>query len=181
MKIISKLTIILGFCAASLGAASLGKPANDDSVSPDTGLAILICGVISLVLGGLLSKKEEQADGAAEESASRLDFVPLLEEIRCEIHELASSLDKLSAEDLTQRIDSLLKRQYFDLIARHEELASLLGFSKYAEIWDGVASAERLLSRAWSMATDGYLEEALQEIPRARTHIERACDAMAKS
>jgi hypothetical protein len=31
------------------------------------------------------------------------------------------------------------------------------------------------------MATDGHLEEALQELPRARTHIERACDAMAKS
>ena len=56
--------------------------------------------------------------------------------------------------------------------------AALLGFSKYAGIWDGVASAERLLSRAWSMATDGHLQEAIEELPRARAQIERACAAM---
>jgi hypothetical protein len=102
----------------------------------------------------------------------------LLAKISREIRELDDSSAGLSPTELTERIDSLLKNQYFDLTSRHEELAGELGFSVYATIWDGVASAERLLLRAWSMATDGHLDEAIQELPRARSHFERACAAM---
>ena len=183
MTIPIRVLIITGFCAASLGAAGLGEPAGENSVPTTTALVILCCGTLALLMGGMFLKlaKKTAAAGGAEEDVSKNAFIGLLEEIRGEIHALDDARTGLSTEELTQRIDTLLKEQYFDLTARHEELAALLGFSVYAGIWDGVAAAERLLSRAWSMATDGHLEEAIEELPRARAQIERACAAMTES
>ena len=178
-----RILIITGFCAAALGAAGLGKPAGEDSVPTSTAVGILCCGALALVIGGILLKLAKKTAGGNEdeEAAATSLFPSLLGEILVKIQALDESRAGLSAEDLTQEIDALLKEQYFDLTARHEEFAALLGFSKYAGIWDGVASAERLLSRAWSMATDGPLQEAIEELPRARAQIERACAAMAEN
>jgi len=183
MTIPTRILIIAGFCAASLGAAGLGKHTGEGPVPTSTAWIILCCGGLALIMGGILLKLAKKTAGTAGDvdAVSRSVFTDLLEEIRREIHDLAESRADLSAEELTQHIDALLKEQYFDLTARHEELAELLGFSKYAGIWDGVAAAERLLARAWSMATDGHLEEAIEELPRARANIERACRAMAES
>ncbi len=59
-----------------------------------------------------------------------------------------------------------------------DELIQLIGFNQYARIWDGVAVAERLLARAWSMYTDGHPDEAAQELPLARTALDNAVEAM---
>ena len=198
MTIASRALIILGFCAAAIGAAGLRMPPSPGEILSrieadptflatlvpiSSAVTIFICGTVALVTGGILLKVVKRSTAAAGKGGNGTvnDFATLLEEICGEIQSLDDSRTGLANEELTRRIDELLKNQYLDLTLRNEELAGLLGFSKYAGVWDGVASAERLLSRAWSMATDGYLEEALQEIPRARTHIERACDAMAKT
>ncbi len=178
-----KILIILGFCAAALGGAGLGTPADEHSVSSNLAWIIFCCGTLALVTGGVLqklAKKKAGGTGTGETSAENY-FSKLFEEIRQELHSLDDSRADLSEKELITKIEDLLKTRYFDLTSRHEELTALLGFSKYAAIWDGVASTERLLSRAWSMTTDGHLEEAIEELPRARTHFERACDAMAKS
>jgi len=193
MTIASRALIILGFCAAAIGAAGLKIPteiADPDSGTPlpalvsfTAAVSIFICGTLALVTGGVLLKvaKKSTAGGGKGGAGTVNDFAALLEDIRGEIQALDDSLDRLSNEEFTRKIDELLQNQYLDLTLRNEELAGLLGFSKYAGIWDGVASAERFLSRAWSMATDGHLEEAIEEIPRARVQIEQACSAIAKS
>jgi hypothetical protein len=197
MTTAARALIILGFCAASIGAAGLRIPPtpgetlslietplfSQHPVPVSSALTIFICGTVALVTGGILLKVAKKSTAAAGKGGDGTikEFAAMLEGIRGEIQAVDDSLDKLTAEEFTRRIDELLKNQYLDLTLRNEELAGLLGFSKYAKIWDGVASAERLLSRAWSMATDGHLEEAIEELPRARTHIERACDAMAES
>ena len=182
MRAIIHLLIIIGFCAASLGAAGLGNPSAADSVSQSMAVTILITGSLLLVICGLVTKSLKKSAGAEDAEANEPadDFASLLAEISREIRLLDDSRAGLAQAELTERINSLLKNQYFDLTSRNEELAALLGFSVYATIWDGVASAERLLLRAWSMATDEHLDEAIQELPRARSHIERACAAMQK-
>tara|TARA_B100001750_G_scaffold247152_1_gene271933 strand:- start:242 stop:862 length:621 start_codon:yes stop_codon:yes gene_type:complete len=180
MRVIIHLLIIVGFCAASLGAAGLGKPSDADSVSQSMAVTIFITGSLLLVICGLVTKSLKKSAGAEDTEANEPadDFASLLAEISREIRQLDDSRAGLAPAELTERINSLLKNQYFDLTSRNEELAALLGFSVYATIWDGVASAERLLLRAWSMATDEHFDEAIQELPRARSHIERACAAM---
>ena len=178
-----RIFIILGFCTAALGGAGLGKPADGDSISSDYAWILFCCGTLALVTGGvlqMLAKKKSIGTGTGGEPTENY-FSELLEKIRREIYSLDDSRKDLSEKELITKIEDLLETHYFNLTSRHEELAALLGFSKYAGIWDGVASAERLLSRAWSMATDGHLEEAIEELPRARAQIERACAAMAES
>ncbi len=193
MTIASRALIILGFCAAAIGAAGLKIPTGIAAPDISTQLSapasfavavtIFIGGTVALVTGGILLKVAKKSTATAGEKGDGTvnDFATLLEGIRGEIQALDDSRAGLTDEELTRRIDELLKNQYLDLTLRNEELAGLLGFSKYAGIWDGVASAERLLSRAWSMATDGHLEEAIEELPRARAQIERACAAMNES
>ncbi|MBC8328616.1 MAG: hypothetical protein H8E31_07705, partial [Planctomycetes bacterium] len=94
------------------------------------------------------------------------------------LHDLALQLDALEADQgtlepgaLCRRIDALLLGPYFELGGRNEEYARVLGPGLYSRIWEGFAVSERLLARAWSMATDGHLEEALLELPRARQQL----------
>ena len=54
----------------------------------------------------------------------------------------------------------------------------MLGMSRYTQVWGGVAVAERLLARSWSLATDGALDEAREEIPLARAQLASAVQAV---
>ena len=141
MKIIIQLFIIIGFCAASLGAAGLGKPSAADSLSQSMAVTILITGALVLIACGILTRSLKKPAGSGETDEPADDIASLLAKISREIRELDDSSAGLSPTELTERIDSLLKNQYFDLTSRHEELAGELGFSVYATIWDGGASA----------------------------------------
>ncbi len=171
MKPFSGLLLTAGFCLATLGAAGLSDP-------PQTHAAVFFgAGLAALVLGGLLGRlavrntREARRSAGAEE---RQRLAQLLESIRESIRAVESAAERMERSDIHRRVDELIGGPFFELTSRHEELIQNLGFKTYARVWDGVAVAERLLNRSWSMLTDGWTEEALQELPRARAHIERS-------
>ena len=84
-------------------------------------------------------------------------------------------LDELA---LRARVEEILEGELFEVTSRFEATLTTLGFTDYAAVWEGVANAERLLNRAWSMATDGHLAEARAEVPLARANLERAVAAL---
>jgi hypothetical protein len=137
-----------------------------------------------------IDRARTRASGAAAAGldARRAEIEELLTRVRTLIHRLtadaknggAVGASALERSALLARIDALFSGELFDLTSRHEEVAALLGFEKYARVWDGVAAAERRLARVWSLATDGHLEEALEELPGARQAIERACAEIEK-
>lgn len=170
------LLIVLGFCLGTLGAAGLNQLARQ--AEPGSWL-YLGAGVALLGLGGALGIARRRAGAQARHAAGRgLDwFRARIAELRDAIALLDESKAELEPRQLHQRIGALLEGPFFDLTARNQELIQLVGFGPYARIWDGVASAERLLARSWSMLTDGYPAEARAELSHARKAIEEACAA----
>ncbi len=187
MKLLINLILVAGFCLGTVGAAGFHVPMDAEFLEahPDAGtepLAWPLFGVgLGLVfVGGYLSRLERKAlvSGDGENGGLKGQAAALLETIRDHVVELDEKKAELSSEEVRERIDHLLANDYFDLTSKNEELAGLLGFSDYARVWEGVAIAERLLARTWSMATDGYLEQGLLELPRARQQLEHSASVM---
>lgn len=173
MEIVAKLIVVIAFCTGTVGAAGMKAP--PEGAAP----WLLGLGVIGIIAGGiwgrLLTRKSVGEVGDHDESRETLRRQ--IEVIRDIVVDLDERKAELTSDELTERIDQLMKNEYFDLTSRHEELMKLLGFAEYARVWEGVATAERLLARVWSIATDGHLEEALEDLPNARRQLERACKA----
>ena len=166
--------MVVAFCTGTVGAAGMSDP-------PEEWAPLLLgLGIGGILIGALLARYARGGTARAEEGhvRSKEAFRSEIERIRAIVVELDERKAELNRVEMAKRLDELLGKEYFDLTARHEELASLLGFTHYARVWEGVATAERLLARVWSLATDGHLEEALEDLPLARAHLNRACEAM---
>lgn len=176
VEIVANLIVVVAFCLGTVGAAGMKAPPEDAAPW------LLGLGVVGIFAGGLwgrlLSRRSRGQAGSHHET--RAEFRGQIERIREIVVDLDETRAELAGDELTKRLDALFKNEYFDLTLRHEELMKLLGFTHYARVWEGVATAERLLARVWSVATDGHVEEAIEDLPGARAHLERACEAMAE-
>jgi len=173
---VSKLpnvVIVVGFCAGSLGAAGFAEPREDYS------LTLFVIGMALLVIGGLWGRRVRRSPSAGARGWSLASFLGAVEAIRDKVVELDDGRAQLAPDEIHQRIDDLLRDEYFDLTSRNDELIALVGFNAYAKAWDDVASAERLLARCWSMITDDFVEEGTSELPLARRHLDHAVAAFA--
>jgi len=175
MTIIVRILLVAGFCVATVGAAGFGKP------TEELAWPLFGGGMVAIGLGGFLARSARAAahEAGGEEGSWRRRLPADLATIRDLVVAIDEQKRELPPFELRERIDALLSREYFDLTSQNEEIAAELGFSDYARVWEGVATAERLLARTWSIATDGYVEEALEELPEARRQIEQAAEAAA--
>ena len=187
MKYLPNLLIVLGVCLSALGASGFHTPFTAVGDAPATrepyALALFLFGCLALGVGGFLGRQLRQGktEGASSGHSVKEVFVGEIEAIRALIAQLDDDRERLEPRVIHQRIDELMAQQYFDLTSKSDELAALLGFGTYAKVWEGVATAERLLNRSWSMITDGHPEEGLAELPLARRSIEQAAAAMAEA
>ncbi len=67
---------------------------------------------------------------------------------------------------LKLQLDPVLDQQFPDLMATRDAFRRRHGMHAFASLFSELAQAERLLSRAWSAAVDGYAEEARQSLQR---------------
>lgn len=95
---------------------------------------------------------------------------------------LATSLDNLcrNLEDLHSRqldlpvydarfeIDRLLRDDLDRFADARETMIHVLGMKQYADVMSAFAAGERYVNRVWSASTDGYRDEVLGYIERAR-------------
>ncbi len=179
MKNFANFLVVLGVCLGALGASGFHTPASGEGTREDNALTLFAFGIAALAVGGFISLKNRRAAVAPGTAhAGKLAILAELEAIRSIVVELDDGRAHLSSEAVRERIDALLETEYFDLAEKREELIQLLGFSGFAKVWDGVAVAERLLARAWSMCTDGHDEEGFAELPLARAALDNALVAM---
>ncbi|MEM7164687.1 MAG: hypothetical protein AAF581_04445 [Planctomycetota bacterium] len=188
MKILSLLLVIAGFCLGTLGAAGYNVPEDDVTAEvqekkklQETTWAtpLFAGGLVLLVVGGVLQKQAKGAAASSEDGAHPTAFFRAqIDTIRRMVVDLDQRKDALDQGELRDLVGDLIGREFFELTSRHEEFAGIVGFTHYARVWEHVASAERLLNRYWSMATDGHHDEARQEIEYARKSIERAHEAV---
>jgi len=167
MAILARLLLISGVCLGAIGAAGFAE-----TVEPEA-WPLFVAGIVTSVIGGLLLRRDTRrcATAGEEGGLTRKGLAETLGAIAREVESLDDERETLDRETFCARIDVLLSGACFELGSRNEDYARLLGPSDFAEIWEGFAVSERLLARAWSMATDGHLEEAREELSRAREPI----------
>ena len=175
MKHLPTLLIIAGFCLGTLGAAGFDKQP-EPAAWP-----LFLAGFVILGIGGVLSRRSRRSGVAGEAGpvTEKGSFHALIDAVRARVAELDDGRERLDPDDIRRSIDELLINEYFDLTSRSDDLIALVGFSDYARVWAGIATAERLLGRAWSMITDGHPDEGLAELPQARASLDGAAQAMA--
>jgi len=178
-----RIIAVAAFCAATLGAAGLHDVAA--LVDWELGtplphafwpLVLVVAGVAALiatrVAGARLSRRA--AGSGSSHGARRAEFEALLTRLAAVVAALEEDAGGLQRRELVARIGAVESGELFDLVSRHEELATLVGFSQYARVWDGVATAERSIARAWSLATDGHVDAARELVPVASALLEQS-------
>lgn len=175
MAVFSRLLLVLGVCLGAIGAAGFG-----DEVEAEA-WPLYVLGIVACLAGGLLLRRDlrRRATEGGAEGVSRAALAEALAGLAREVTDLAEAREALDREVFCERIDALLAGPCFEIGSRSEDYARLLGPTDYAETWEGFATCERLLSRAWSIATDDHLEEARAELPRAREAIRTAAERAA--
>ena len=174
MQILANSILILGVCLGVIGAAGFTEPVQDGAY------AFFAAGILGCIIGGVLVRRATRVGGAGTHHAAAAvgDLQQRVESIARRVGTLEESMTQMEGPAFCAEIDDLLAGEYFELGSRSEEYTQLLGFSAYAQVWGGVAVAERLLARAWSIATDGHLDEAREEVPLARAQLAGAMQAI---
>jgi len=171
MAALLRLLFIAGFCLATVGAAGFTSPREPQA------LPFLIAGLVVVAFSGLVQKRmRRHADAAGVDGLTRAQLAAAVTEVLEGTRRLEAEAAQLENAELGARIEQLAGR-CAEIGAVNEDYIRLLGLREYTRIWDGFATGERLLSRAWSMSTDGFPEPARLELPRARAHFERSAAA----
>lgn len=186
MKIFANVILTIGVCLAAVGAAGFHNPAETvggeetGRTTEEQAWPMFIAGMVAVAIGGFVQRSGRSAVAQAEHEDQTRDTVTgLVTRIRATVVEIDERRNELSREEVCTRIDDLMKGDFFDLIDKREDIERQLGFTNYAKFWDGIAVCERLLWRTWSIGTDGYKEEAIAELPRARENIDHAVKELA--
>lgn len=185
-----KIIAVAGFCTATLGAAGVqdvGALTSWQSGEPTPRafwpLVLLVVGLATLIFAGIAGRaiRPAAASGRDGVGKKRNEYEDLIGRVVTAVDALVDDASELDRGQLLERIDAISERQLFELTSRHEEIAAVLGFTGYAAVWDGVATAERYLARAWSLATDGHEQDALEILPVAQERLAHARDALASA
>lgn len=173
MHALANTILILGVCLGVIGAAGFTDPVQDGAYG------FFAAGIVACTIGGVLLRRESRSrgDGNAHAAAAVGDLQQRVESIARRVGSIEESMSQLDAGSFATEVDELLAGEYFELGSRSDDYIQLLGFGKFTQVWGGVAVAERLLARAWSMATDGFLAQAQEEIPLARAQLASAVQA----
>ena len=202
MNPLASTLIILGLCLGAFGAAGFhqpyepppadveGEPPADveaavegaDAKPTTEKFAPHLFGVgLILLLAGGWANKGFRGDEAAEQDLDKLEAMQAqLVEVRDRTRRLVEEGQSASDAEFCGELDSISKGPLFDLGSDAELLVTILGFQDYARLWDGIATSERLLSRAWSMTTDGHRAEGSAELPLALENLERSVAVMSE-
>lgn len=169
MILLLRIVFVASFCVATIGATGFAE-------EPERLAWPLLGGGLGVtVLSGWLLRRHARA-AAASAAVGELSLAALGAEVARILRAadaVAAESGALESEALAQRLDAVITECRM-LGNRNEDFLRALGTQAYVRVWDGFASGERLLARAWSMAADGYVEQARMEIPKACAHLQRA-------
>ena len=84
------------------------------------------------------------------------------------IEHLEAEKDTVNVYDFRTRIDDGFRSDLEAFADAREVLSHLYGLRAYADVMGRFAAGERYLNRVWSASTDGYVDEVLAYVGRAR-------------
>jgi hypothetical protein len=137
-------------------------------------------GILVVLLGIFVKRRAgappiESQDGATSARVSRSgSLLEGVKEMVAGVRKLASGAQELALESIKERVEDLNYLGPDRIAEAQEALAARIGFTGYAEVMAPLATAERLLNRAWSAATDGHRPECVRALTEAVPYAQEA-------
>ena len=99
-----------------------------------------------------------------------------LEQVVADVEALDRDKESLDVYDLHRRIDETFTEHLAAFVEARESIAYRFGLQAYADVMSHFASGERYLHRVWSASTDGYVDEAHEQLGRAHEQFGEALE-----
>ena len=97
-----------------------------------------------------------------------------LQRISKNLNELNLSADSLPTYEARFEIDRLFREDLDNFAEARESMIHVFGIQNYADVMSNFAAGERYINRVWSASTDGYVDEVILYLGRAREQFEEA-------
>jgi hypothetical protein len=139
----------------------------------------LLVGAIGVFLIKRHTRQHARSDETLASNRSHIE-----ESLDCILGQLRA-LDRDKANippyELRFEIDHRFRSDLNRFADARESLTHLYGLQAYADIMSAFAAGERYLNRVWSASADGYADEAMEYIGRARQQFEEARAKLAQA
>lgn len=127
---------------------------------------------IGVAFAGLVLHR--RAAGKASKAADRVAtnrqvLAGRLDRIVAELEALAADKEAIPPHEFRFEVDRRFRDDLAAFADARDTMAHLFGIQAYADIMGAFAAGERYLNRVWSASTDGYVDEVLSYVERART------------
>ena len=158
-KIIGYLLLTASAVAASIFAARTPVIAGPFAVS------LLVMAISILIL-----RRSPRSEKVAEQSnveSGVFDFSACLADVTSSLDRLVGAKEELTCEKIHRELNLLIEGPLFDFAQARNSLLTTFGFASYARVIAEFTRGERIASRAWSAAVDGYLQESISALKLA--------------
>jgi len=151
---------------------------------PLFGLGLILV-VIGAVLGRVASRREATKEPTGKDGAPARDFGELLGELRDEVAKMAEEAQANNDptpqqhDALKARITELQQEKLEPIVESGPRLQAKHGMATFADVFGPLASAERLMNRAWSALVDSHWPEASNALERSAASLKQAQKALA--
>ncbi len=136
---------------------------------------VVAAGVAVLVAAGVWKRRVDGAVGAEEEGATaRGTMAASLEAARALPADVRALVERAEGEGLVEAVEETIRKRVEAIAAGQDDVVRRRGFEAWARLMGPTATAERLLYRAWSAASDGHREEAGRSLREAVGYAEEA-------
>ena len=134
-------------------------------------LSVAACG-----LGvALMTASRVGAGGKSDASEANLkDISRALADLIEDVEKLEPQLEQLAPSEITSYIDEVLTDNLIVFADGRDSITAEHGLAVFAEVMTQFAAGERAINRAWSSAADGYLDETIACVSRAKTCLHEA-------
>ena len=168
MARIGYLLIAIGFVLAALFASV--TPRAEDQVQWNRYLPGLIASVVGVALIQL-SRRRAATD--SDHVAANLDTLRTsIARITENMAAFDAAKDGMGIDAFHQHIDSTFRDDLAAFADARKSLVHSHGVRAYAEVMNDFAAGERYLNRVWSASVDGYIDEVLAYIVKARAQFD---------
>lgn len=130
------------------------------------------------VIGLILLKMGEKADAKDNTrlANNKIALKASLTNIAKTVTALEGRKDKVPTYDMRFEIDKHFREDLNNFAEARDSMKHLYGLMAYADIMSSFAAGERYLNRVWSASTDGYVDEVLLYISKAKDQFDHAVE-----
>jgi hypothetical protein len=170
MRPLGHLLVWIGF----LAGAFLTVARQDELLSVPWFVAALAVGAAGIALVRVGTRRLARHEDKLVADISTLHAS--LEQVVADVKALDHEKESLSVYDLHGRIDDTFAEHLAAFVEARESIAHRFGLQAYADVMSHFASGERYLNRVWSASTDGYVDEAHEQLVKAHEQFDEALE-----